>query len=239
MSDFNLTTNKVTIPIRRVITRFNKGDFDDLDFPIFPDLDDMLQSQHLMRKRINTFFNTLSQPNMYGIILLLLFYKINPTLCSTLETWEKFSEQVRFNIPMYGVQYPNMKDKLFCLCGHPISEVFVISQEGRYAIMGCVCIQKSSIYNQHEMEKILRVDCSECGKNCPRPKPYDLTQDICKRCINKQNKNKPIRPIEPTVVKSQECIDCKKSIPKNKYRPRCISCYLNENCPPFVKIIEV
>jgi hypothetical protein len=261
-NEFNLTDNKVSIPIRKVIQKFNKGYFDDLFFSKSGDIDDMLDKQDQFRRRINKYFNTNSQPNMYGIILLLLFYKIDPTLCSTFTTWERFAEQLRFEIPIYGVKYPNMEDTLKCLCGHLIDEVFVIRQEGNYAIMGSVCINKSNIYNQQELEKITRLICDDCGKDCPRPKPYNLTQDICKRCINKKNKKNnyktkscvakptpiPIPTIEPTnpvadevlrSKKTQECLGCKKSIEKNKYRPRCISCYIKHQNKPFVKLIEV
>ena len=188
-NEFNLTDNKVSIPIRRVINIFNKGYFDDLFFSTSGDIDDMIYIQDQMRRRINKYFYTKSQPNMYGIILLLLFYKIDPTLCSTFTSWERFAEQLRFEIPLYGVKYPTKEDELECLCGHPIDEVFVIRQDGKYAMMGSTCIKKSNIYNQQEMEKIIRVICDDCGKDCPRPKPYDLTQDICKRCTTKKNKN--------------------------------------------------
>lgn len=266
-NEFNLTDNKVSFPIRKVIQIFNKGYFDDLFFSTSGEIYDMLDKQDQFRRRINKYFNTNSQPNMYGIILLLLFYKIDPTLCSTFTTWERFAEQLRFEIPLYGVKYPNMEDTLKCLCGHLIDEVFVVSQNGMYAIMGSTCINKSNIYNQQELEKILRVICDDCGKDCPRPKPYDLTQDICKRCINKKNKKNNYRAslkspfktnfvakptptpiIEPTksvaneVLRSkdtQECLGCKKLIEKNKYRPRCISCYIKYQNKPFVKLIEV
>lgn len=252
-NEFNLTDNKVSIPICRVIKVFNNGYFDDLFFSTSGDIDDMLDKQDQFRRRINKYFNTNSQPNMYGIILLLLFYKINPTLCSTFTTWEQFAKQIRFEIPLYGVEYPNREDELKCLCGHHIKEVFVIKQEGNYAIMGDTCINKSNIYNQQEMEKITRLICDDCGKNCPRPKPYDLTKDICKRCINKKNKKNiyktvscvakptPISTIEPTntVAKTQNCLGCNKSIEKNKYRPRCIRCYIKHQNKPFVKRIEV
>jgi hypothetical protein len=263
-NEFNLTDNKVSIPIRKVIQKFNKGYFDDLFFSTCGGIDDMLDKQDQFRRRINKYFNTNSQPNMYGIILLLLFYKIDPTLCSTFTTWERFAEQLRFEIPLYGVKYPNREGELKCLCGHLIDEVFVVSQNGMYAIMGSTCINKSNIYNQQELEKITRLICDDCGKDCPRPKPYDLTQDICKRCINKkikkniyksphahfvrsaeggstaeQNFVKGETPLTNTVAKTQECLGCKKSIEKNKYRPRCISCYIKYQNKPFVKMIEV
>ena len=245
-NDFNLTDNKVSISIRRVIHMFNRGYFDDLFFSTSGEIDDMIYKQDQMRRRINKYFYTNSQPNMYGIILLLLFYKIDPTLCSSFTTWERFAEQLRFEIPIYGVKFPTKEDELKCLCGHPIDEVFVIRQEGNYAIMGSVCIKKSNIYNQQEMEKILRVICDDCGKDCPRPKPYDLTKDICTRCTNKKNKKNNYiaslkSPFESTesVKKTQECLGCKKSIPKLKYKPRCVSCYHKYLNPPLVKMIEV
>ena len=48
-------------------------------------------------------------------------------------------------------------------------------------------------------------------------------------------------PFESTesVKKTQECLGCKKSIPKLKYKPRCVSCYHKYLNPPLVKMIEV
>lgn len=235
MTELVLTSNKVSFSFDFVMEQINNGDFDECDFLTFPDLDGMLSTHDDMRSRITQIFKTKSQPDTYAITLLILFYKINPVECNTIKSWEEFSNKPRFNFFQCGVHYPNKEDELKCLCGHFIQEVFIVEQGGFYCIMGDTCITKSSIYNSEEMKRIERVDCDDCGKNRPRPKPYDLTQDICKRCVNKRNKYN-IPPNEPNDIQSsQNCLGCRKTIPENRYRPRCIKCYIKTQNVPYVE----
>jgi len=239
-----LSDNAVSFSYTYSVNILNSEYFEDIEFAKTPNIDEMLDRNAEIRKGITAKFNTKKMPDMYALILLLLFLKIYSEECHQITTWEQFSNILRFNIVKYGVTYPTKDDELACLCGHYIEEVFVIEQGGYFTPLGSTCIQKSSIYNYNELNKILRVDCDFCLKNLPRPKPYDLTEDICKRCITKRNKRNvkytypiqiptPIQipiPIIPnnqptTVVVSQKCIGCYMSIDTNPYKPKCKPCW--------------
>ena len=230
-----LTDNEVSFSYNYSVNTLSDEYFEDVEFSTSPDLDSMLDALDIIRKCITAKFHTKSMPDMYGLVLLLLMLKIDNEPIQMLPSWAAFSKHLRFNIPVYGVKYPRHEDVLKCLCGHFIDELFIIEQGGFYCPMGSTCITKSNIYNYNEIQHIIRVDCEKCGKNCPRIKPYDLTTDICKRCVKKVVVFIPPPIITPqiripinnqtTVVVAQKCVGCYKSIDTNPYRPRCKSCW--------------
>lgn len=180
--------NEVTLKFNHVLLILNNEDFDDLDFSESGDLDDMLLRNEAMRNRIFIIFETNYKPDVYAVIILLLLYKINPSLANSFTCWNQASEHLIFNFNKNKLRQTASQYELKCLCGCKITEVFKIQQDKYYSIVGNICIQKTSLYNQQELYYILRVNCSICYRNCPRPPPFDFTKEICKRCLNKQNK---------------------------------------------------
>lgn len=210
-TDTELFCNKVTIPIEPVINEILSGIFNHVSFPDMPDVPLILERQSIMREIISDKFKTQFKPDVYAIMVLLFMYQRNPDILFMFDTWEDVSNELAFDISRDLSGNPIQTGKLQCLCGCKIGNVFRIHSNNQYAIMGRVCIRKSSIYNQSELNKIERINCTICRKNCPRPEPYDLTQDICKRCSGKQR-----------------CVDCNLVIPKNEINIRCKPCYFNK-----------
>ena len=210
-TDIELFSNKVTIPIEPVINKILSGIFNQVSFPDTPDVPLILERQTIMREIISDKFGTHFKPDVYAIMVLLFMYQLNPDMLFMFDTWEDVSDKLAFDISMDVSGNPTQELKLQCLCGCKIDKVFKIHSNDQYAIMGRICILKSSIYNQSELNKIERITCTIFRKNCPRPKPYDLSQDVCKRCLDKQH-----------------CVDCNQVIPKNEINIRCKPCYFNK-----------
>lgn len=180
--------NHVTFSFNQVIPILNNGDFDDVSFSTVNNLVDILVCNKALRTKIFKIFKTTYKPDVYAIMILLLLYKNNPVLTNSFTCWTDATDQLIFDIDKTRVIALSKKSRLQCLCGCKITKVYKIRYGVHYSIMGRVCIYKTNVTNEEELYFIERINCSLCDRNRPRPIPYDFTQDICKRCLNKQNK---------------------------------------------------
>jgi hypothetical protein len=219
LSDY--TRKNCKIPFGEVCRKIEDGSFGGYSFP--SSIEDVPLFQNGLRTHINTIFPSVSIdgltdcPSRYDIGLLLYIYQTQPNLILSLQSWDNMKDY--YKAKLYKQPLSSCLNQ--CLCSHIISQNYIIEENSKYIILGCVCIRKNGGALKDELDKLHSYSCIICNKLY---KENNTTNNICGRCTNKSRKN--------------ECINCKKTTncDINKLCKRC-RCYYNIcNIHPIVTL---
>ena len=181
--------NVCTFTFKQIQTVFrNNPEFDlhDLEFPnqllLLP-----IQSHHAMVRRvILKYFKTSSQPNCYAIGFAFFIYRTNKEFFLQCNDWLDFNtieaHVIRHDGQIFGDDDRDKNDNIYCVCGHPIVNIYITEYKNQYCMMGSDCIEKCKIRSmQEDFHTLTHYTCSSCNREYQQTNGK-IKKTICGHC---------------------------------------------------------
>ena len=189
------TSNVCTFTFKQIQTVFrNNPEFDshDLEFPnqllLLP-----IQSHHAMvRSIIFKYFKTSSQPNCYAIGFAFFIYRTNKQFFLQCDDWSDFNtieaHVIRHDGQIFGDDDRDKNDNIYCICGHPIVNIYITEYKNRFCMMGSDCIGKCKIKSmQEDFHTLTHYTCSSCNREYQQTNGKNK-KTICGHCSKSVDK---------------------------------------------------
>ena len=132
-------------------------------------------------------------PSKYDVGLFLLLFYDSPKVFSACDNYADMREQ--FNIMNIKGVY-RIKLASNCICGQDIGTTFMMQCNGRYLILGSVCITKNADMDalNTEYRGMIRITCDTCGLDKPKcfevnDLDEEVTPNSCRLCYNRKVKS--------------------------------------------------
>jgi hypothetical protein len=200
-------SNVCTFTFKQIQTVFrNNPEFDshDLEFPnqllLLP-----IQSHHAMVRRvIFKYFKTSSQPNCYAIGFAFFIYRTNKEFFLECNDWSDFNtieaRVTRHDGQIFGDDDRDENDdKIYCVCGHQIVNIYITEYKNRFCMMGSDCIEKCKIRSmQEDFHTLTHYTCSSCNREYQQNNGKNK-KTICGHCS---------KPVEKKQITYYDCYGC-------------------------------
>lgn len=170
---------------------------------------------NLFRKKIDICYEgAFGNQDYYAFIICLCFAQSVLVECND---WKDFSKQkIKQNVSITPIAYDTK-----CCCGHNIRDVYKFDGDYASAIVGNVCVEKSTITNSSVIEKV---------KNLKKKRLKDKSLAARRKKIAEEDKTQEWYKNERRCLGTDNKI-CKTKISRKEshWKTRCISCYKEYN----------